>query len=58
MEEKMNVKTYVELAKKELDNFESMWNEEMVKDPKNWPEKLSEMEWTEQELAARFGVEF
>lgn len=47
MEEKMNVKTYVELAKKELDNFEAMWNEEMVKDPKNWPEKLSEPEWAD-----------
>jgi len=58
MEEKMNVKTYVELAKKELDKFESMWNEEMVKKPKNWPEKLTEMEWAEQEVATRFDLEF
>ena len=58
MEEKMNVKTYVELAKKELDDFEKMWNEEMVKKPKNWQEKLTEMEWAEQEVAARFDLEF
>lgn len=57
MEEKMNVKTYVELAKKELDNFEAMWNEGMAKDPKNWPEKLTEPEWAEQEVTARFELQ-
>lgn len=51
---KMNVSQYVELAKKELDDFEKMWNDGIQKAPNDWPKELNEEEWGDQEIATRF----
>lgn len=45
----MNVSEYVEVRKKELDQFESFW--EKRQGAEDWPEQMEDEEWFEQEIA-------
>lgn len=45
---------YVEKAKQELDKFKQEWIEQHKEDPRNWPMRLGEGEWIQQELSHRF----
>jgi len=49
----MTVSEYVQMAKKELDEFEAKWI--IGEENDNWPHDLDEGEWCDQEMAVRFG---
>lgn len=47
----MTVFEYIELRKKELDEFAEDWEKSRLACPSNWPNTLDEYEWYEHELA-------
>jgi hypothetical protein len=51
----MELKEYIEQAKKELDKMEEAWLDNNTLSSVNWPLVMSKEEWVEQELAVRFG---
>ena len=50
----MTIDEYAEQAKREIDDFVTMYKREHEKNPSMWPMENDEAEWGEQELAARF----
>ena len=49
----MNIEEYVNKVKEKLDVFEKEYKESNKKDPGNWPIRLNESDWEEQEYSYR-----
>ena len=45
----MNVSEYVELRKRELDEFAADWLKNQEDEPEDWPETMDHADWQEQE---------
>lgn len=52
----MKLKKYIKEAKKQLDEMEELWMSHYKHDPLLWPLKMSEEEFSKQELAHRFDI--
>ena len=51
----MELKEYIEQARKEINEMEKSYLEEHENDPEMYPLDRGEGEWNEEELAHRFG---
>jgi len=47
----LNLQEYVEIAKKEIDDFKKEWEESSKKDPSNYPETMCIEDWEDQAQA-------
>lgn len=52
----MTLEEYVEMVKKDLDEFESNWKNSHESDPENWPMEMNEGNWDEQLLSYKFDI--
>lgn len=50
----MTLEEYVEISKKELDEFKENYLLDHKNDPENWHLEMGDGEWVEQELSFRF----
>ena len=53
MESKITLEKYLKIVREDIEEFKERYVEGHEQDPKNFPLKMTENEWNEQELAFR-----
>ena len=53
MESEITLEEYLEIVRQEIEEFKERYVEGHEQDPKNFPLKMAEGDWNEQELAFR-----
>ena len=53
MEKEITLEEYLEIVRQEIEEFKEKYIEGHEQDPKNFPLKMAEGDWNEQELAFR-----
>ena len=53
MESEITLEEYLEIVRQEIEEFKERYVEGHEQDPKNFPLKMTEGDWNEQELAFR-----